>query len=382
MKANAYIRLFALTFLFCSVSAIAQGNPAVNVTGGGTTDFIPRWTSAHVLGNSHIFESAAGNVGIGTNSPTANLDLNGAFKIHGSAFNISNTGHVTFVSGQTFPGAGTITGVTAQTGIVGGGTKGNVNIGLDTTFTDGRYAQLGVSNTFSPDQFFNAGIFAQSVSSNGDVDALGNVNALIGTVQGQVGSFGFSTVPGQSLYSVTGSATQALQLQSFFPPANNAFTEAQFDTNGNPTFWTDSLGDTTAVGTKNAAVPLKNGKMVKVFSMESPEVWFEDFGSGQLTGGITTIQLDPKFAQTVNLAKGYHVFVTPKGDCKGLYVTNESNNSFEVRELSGGQSSINFDFRIVAHRNGYEKTRMPAAPLPSAKAQHTTLHSKSEISAR
>jgi len=376
MKANAYIRIFALTFLFCSVSAIAQQNPAVNVTGSGTTDFIPRWTSAHVLGNSNIFESAAGNVGIGTNAPSAKLDLNGAFKIHGTAFSIANTGHVTFVAGQTFPGAGTITGVTAQTGIIGGGTHGNVNIGLDTSFTDGRYAQPAVSNTFAPDQFFSAGIFANSVSSNGDVSALGNVNALIGTVQGQVGSFGFSTVSGQSLFSVTGSVTQALQVQSFFPPASNAFTEAQFDTNGNPTFWTDSLGDTTAVGTKNAAVPLKSGKMVKVFSMESPEVWFEDFGAGQLMGGITTVALDQKFTQTVNLAKGYHVFVTPKGDCKGLYVSNETKTGFEVRELGGGQSSVAFDYRIVAHRNGYETTRLPVAPLPSAKVVHTQLHEK------
>jgi hypothetical protein len=104
--------------------------------------------------------------------------------------------------------------------------------------------------------------------------------------------------------------------------------------------------------------------MVKVFSMESPEVWFEDFGSGQLMGGITTITLEPTFAQTVNLKAGYHVFLTPKGDCKGLYVTNETQTGFEVREMGGGQSSVDFDYRIVAHRAQYEKTRLPAARLP------------------
>jgi hypothetical protein len=370
---NAYLRIFALTFLFCGMSAIAQNNPAVNVTGGGTLNFIPRWTAAHALGNSNIFESAGGNVGIGTNSPAANLDVNGGFKIHGTGFGISNTGHVTFASGQTFPGTGTITGVTAQTGIIGGGTHGSVNIGLDTSFTDGRYAQPAVSNTFAPDQFFSAGIFANTVSSTGDISADGNLDAFIGTVYGQVGSFGFSTVPGQSLFSVTGSQTQALQLQSFFPPASNAYTEAQFDMNGNPTYWTDSLGDTVAKGSKSAAIPLKNGKMVKVFSMESPEVWFEDFGAGQLMGGITTVPLEQKFAQTVNLALGYHVFVTPKGDCKGLYVTNETKTGFEVRELGGGQSSVAFDYRIVSHRNGYEAMRLPIATIPSVKAVHTRL---------
>jgi hypothetical protein len=366
---NRYLRIFALTFVFCSLSALAQDNPAVNVTGGGTTNFIPRWTAAHSLGNSNIFESAAGNVGVGTSTPTAKLDVEGAFRIHGTAFNIANTGHVTFVSGQTFPGTGTITGVSAGTGISGGGSHGNVTVSLNTSFTDGRYAQLGISNNFGPDQFFGAGVYAQTLNSDGDVDLDGNVNAEIGTVFAQSGSFGFSTVGGPSVISVTGTGTQAIQMQSFANPSNSAFIEAQFDTNGTPTFYTDSLGDTVAIGSKSAAVPLKSGQMVKVFSMESPEVWFEDFGSGQLTAGLAIVALDRKFAQTVNLSKGYHVFVTPKGDCKGLFVTNETNTGFEVREISGGQSSIEFDYRIVAHRNGYETTRLPVTVMPKLKAE-------------
>src|SRR5271167_2305579 len=128
-------------------------------------------------------------------------------------------------------------------------------------------------------------------------------------------------------------------------------------------FSVDTLGDTFAAGSKSAVVPLRSGEMVEVFSMESPEVWFEGFGSGRLAGGVSTISLDPKFTQTVNLPLGYHVFLTPKGDCKGLFVTGETNHGFEVRELSGGKSSAEFDYRIVAHRNGYEGERMPAAKL-------------------
>jgi hypothetical protein len=50
--------------------------------------------------------------------------------------------------------------------------------------------------------------------------------------------------------------------------------------------------------------------------------------------------------------------LTPKGDCKGLYVSNESADSFEVHELGGGTSSVAFDYRIVAKRNGYENVRL------------------------
>jgi hypothetical protein len=368
MKTIAYARILLLTFFFCSFSAVAQDNPAVNVTGGGTKNFIPRWTAAHGLGNSDIFQTAAGEVGINTASPAAELDVNGSFKIHGTAFGIAKTGHITFVSGQVFPGTGTITAVKTGAGITGGGNHGAVTVSLDTSFTDGRYAALGFSNTFGPDQFFSAGIFANNLNSSGDVDLDGNVNAEIGTVFAQSGDFGFSTVGGPSVFSNTGSGTQAEQIQSFANPSSSAFVEAQFNANNQATFYTDSLGDTVAIGNKSAAVPLKSGQMVKVFSMESPEVWFEDFGSAQLLGGITTVRLDQKFIQTVNLGKGYHVFVTPKGDCKGLFVTNETNNGFEVRELGGGQSSIDFDYRIVAHRNKYESMRLPPAVMPTLKA--------------
>lgn len=52
------------------------------------------------------------------------------------------------------------------------------------------------------------------------------------------------------------------------------------------------------------------------------------------------------------------VFLTPNGDCKGLYVTARSAASFEVHELSGGTSNVEFDYRIVARRSGYENIRL------------------------
>jgi hypothetical protein len=70
------------------------------------------------------------------------------------------------------------------------------------------------------------------------------------------------------------------------------------------------------------------------------------------------VQLESTFAQTINTGMEYHVFLTPKGDCKGLYVTNETADSFEVRELGGGTAGIAFDYRIVARRKGYENVRL------------------------
>jgi hypothetical protein len=71
-----------------------------------------------------------------------------------------------------------------------------------------------------------------------------------------------------------------------------------------------------------------------------------------------SIALDPTFAQTVNLGVDYHVFLTPNGDCKGLYVSQKSATSFEVHELGSGSSSVAFDYRIMAKRSGYENARL------------------------
>jgi hypothetical protein len=97
---------------------------------------------------------------------------------------------------------------------------------------------------------------------------------------------------------------------------------------------------------------------VALYAVESPENWFEDYGGGTLANGSATVTLDPVFAQTVNTGTSYRVFVTPNGDCRGLYVTSKTPTSFEVHELGGGQANIDFDYRIIAKRKGYENIRL------------------------
>ena len=120
--------------------------------------------------------------------------------------------------------------------------------------------------------------------------------------------------------------------------------------------------DTTANWNCNdgtATVTVRSGtRRVALNSVQSTEHWFEDAGSGQLSNGSARVELDPIFAGTVNTGIEYHVFLTPKGDCKGLYVTNETTTAFEVHELGGGTSGIAFDYRIMAKRVGYEKVRL------------------------
>jgi hypothetical protein len=99
-------------------------------------------------------------------------------------------------------------------------------------------------------------------------------------------------------------------------------------------------------------------RKVETYAMQSPENWMEDFGSGDLVRGVAVIRIDPAFAETVSETADYHVFITPNGDCKGLYVIRKTAAGFEVRESGGGTSSLSFDYRIVAKRRGYETQRL------------------------
>jgi hypothetical protein len=141
----------------------------------------------------------------------------------------------------------------------------------------------------------------------------------------------------------------------------------------------DANGNLTCNGTITDVVGVEGGaRKVALYSIQSAENWFEDFGSGSLSNGGITVTLDSTFAQTVNTGIEYHVFLTPKGDCKGLYVANENARGFDVRELGGGTSSVAFDYRIVAKRMGYETVRLADLTERYSKldAQHKKMQSR------
>jgi hypothetical protein len=121
----------------------------------------------------------------------------------------------------------------------------------------------------------------------------------------------------------------------------------------------DASGNVGCSGEVGADASVDKGtRKVSLYAVQSPENWFEDFGSGTLTNGVATVTLDPTFAQTVNATNEYHVFLTPKGESEGLYVSHETPQGFEVHEQRGGRSSVAFDYRIVAKRAGYESRRL------------------------
>jgi trimeric autotransporter adhesin len=107
-------------------------------------------------------EPAANN----TVTPSGNLSLlfgSGTTAPTETGFRISGKGILTFATGQTFPGTGkgTITGVTAGTGLTGGGTTGTVTLNLDAT----KIPVLQSNNTFTGTEKFNGNVGVGAVPS-------------------------------------------------------------------------------------------------------------------------------------------------------------------------------------------------------------------------
>jgi hypothetical protein len=130
---------------------------------------------------------------------------------------------------------------------------------------------------------------------------------------------------------------------------------------GGDVFTVDENGNCSCSGTKPATVKTANYGWRQLYSMESPEVWFEDFGSASLVDGEATVTFDPIFAETANLEEDYHVFVTPLSqEPVLLFVTGKSATAFTVQgvTLDGQPAACDFDYRIAAKRLGYEEVRL------------------------
>jgi hypothetical protein len=129
-----------------------------------------------------------------------------------------------------------------------------------------------------------------------------------------------------------------------------------------------SGGGFIVFGPKSAAVPFPDGSQRLLYCMESPELWFEDFGSAKLRRGRATVKLND-FVNAI-VTRDYRVFLSPEGDCSGLYVARKGAATFEVRELGGGKSSVAFSYRVVGRRKDikahkrFAKFEIPKVPTP------------------
>jgi len=123
-------------------------------------------------------------------------------------------------------------------------------------------------------------------------------------------------------------------------------------------------GDFTVIdGVKSAAVPHSDGTHRRLYCVESPESWFEDFGKGQLACGRADVAIDPDFAVVARL-DDYHVFLTAYDAGHLLHVTNQTPAGFTVL-AQDRTASGRFSWRVVAKRKDVAAARFETVPIPS-----------------
>jgi Chaperone of endosialidase len=139
----------------------------------------------------------------GVNGATANTNVGIGTTVPAYALDVYGTGHFTqavtfgspvnFASGQTFPGTGTgtITGVTANTGLTGGGTSGTVSLALASNACASGSALTALPFTCSAFATNGTNAFGGSQTvdeSSSSIAIAGNQTASTGTTYGVMGT--------------------------------------------------------------------------------------------------------------------------------------------------------------------------------------------------
>ena len=349
--------------VYGSSSGAADGVAGINSSSG-----------SGVYGGSSTGDGVYGNSTSGSGvygQSTSYMGVYGSSGSNNGVYGYSSSG--TGVEGQSdvvgVAGQGTISGVSGVGYSTAAGTMGVYALVNDST-TNQLYGVLG-NNVGSN---LGAGVYGQDSTTGKESNTGASVSGTNGAGVWGDGGADYENVWGQYVDNVgvmgtaddsagvvaVNNSSEYFTLSAYNEYAGGAvFAAFNSSNDGSTGCYIDGSGDINCTGAKHALVPIDGGqRKVALSAIESPKNWFEDFGSAQLASGSAVVAIEPEYGQTVNTELEYHVFLTPNGDCKGLYVSQRTPASFEVRELGGGISSIEFSYRIVALRKNYESIRM------------------------
>jgi hypothetical protein len=310
------------------------------------------WVTA---GSYGVYGQNDNTSGAGT-AGTATASTGDTAGVVGASFSSSGYG----VRGLASATVGTTYGVYGEsdsssgTGVLGyavASTGDNYGVWGQSDSTDGRGVYGYASNTTG----ITTGAYGQSDSTSGR-GVTGWASATTGTNSGVYGLS--SSTDGRGVLGYAWATTGT----------NYGVFGGTDSSSGYGVYFQGGLAGT---GTKSAIVETQDFAWRTLYTIESPQNWFEDFGQATLSGGEAVVPVEPIFAQTVNLDLPYHVFLTPLGDC-GLYVAEQTATSFTARALNGAACDVAFHYRIIAPRLGYEDLRLEPAEDPSAVAASVT----------
>jgi hypothetical protein len=116
-------------------------------------------------------------------------------------------------------------------------------------------------------------------------------------------------------------------------------------------------GGLAGSGSKSCIVRTSKGPAL-LYCQESPENWFEDFGSATLNNGRAHVNLDALFLETVTITSELpmKVFLQQTSGEPVNLVVQKGLAGFDVIGPAG--TNVSFDYRVVAKRRGFEDVRL------------------------
>jgi hypothetical protein len=325
-----------------AVAGIAAKQAAQPVLAGGDNQALVISQTNTSTGNTLL--TITGNGGDGVNVKNSN----GA-AIYGQ----SDTSFGVYALSKATTGTGMYGQATGSSGIgVGGTSSGFSGIGV-----------IGTANGGT-----GIGVQGNSATFYG-VQGISQTSYGVAGFSGGVGIYGLSS----SSYGIVGVTTAGAPFSGITGSANTNGAAAFAGGTTNPSAYAAYFSGAVVVdgsftvinpANKHGAIQLQDGSHRLLYSMESPESWIEDFGTGRLVGGKAAVALAPDFA-AIAQTDDYYVFpVTHDTACKGLAINDRHPNGFEVQELNGGTSSGAFSYRVVARPKNDTKVQRLAKFTP------------------
>ncbi len=331
-------------------------------------------------------DGSNGNVAIGTSTVPSNIKLEVSAGSSSGIFGHSNNvggylGRESSISigvpTQTISGSGVYannplagyTSVFAQS--TGAATvAANINYS-DVWMASYNYVQ-NASSTYNPSANYNQ-LNVTNSGLAGTQIALRGYNSR-GTTSGNpgytVGVQGIADSQNQDSFGVQGltytnSTTRA---GGYFEALNYSGTSQAYAYVGT------SFGGTnrkiTGTASVSEIIPTENHGRVTLTCPESPEYWYQDYGTVEMINGKATIILDDILADVIVVDEDnpIRVVCTPikMPYFNGVTIMNQTRNSVEILELNGGTHSGKLQYQLVVKpKTNFGEGRFPQAPGPA-----------------
>ncbi|MGV7107455.1 hypothetical protein [Flavobacterium sp. U410] len=350
----------------------------------GTTDNVE--LRLRTNNNDRVRIGNTGNVGINTAPPASyKLEVNGGTDdaIYGHSSNVGGIlgyeSNITLGSPtQTLSGAGVYannpaSGYTSVYAQSTGAADVAANIAYsDVWIASYNYTQNG-SGTYNPPASYH--------QLNVTNSSLGGTQAAIraynnrGTTSGNPGtSVGVQATANSRNQDAIGTMSSAytdanLSFGGFFAgyqynTVRYAYAYVGGTTNGS------TARKITGTGSVSEIIPTEDHGRITLTCPESPEYWYQDYGTVEIKNGKATIKLDPILADiiVVDDENPIRVICTPVGMpyFNGVTIMSQTKNSVELLELNGGAHSGKLQYQLVLKpKTNYGEGRFPQAPGPA-----------------